>query len=50
MKLNVSEFKDKVHACWIGKNIGGTIGGPYEGAKQMLDKGFFYTCKCCFTE
>ena len=41
MKINIGEFKDKVHACWIGKNIGGTIGGPYEGAKQMLDvKGF----------
>ena len=41
MKINISEFKDKVHACWIGKNIGGTIGGPYEGAKEMLDiKGF----------
>ena len=41
MKININEFKDKVHACWIGKNIGGTIGGPYEGAREMLDiKGF----------
>ncbi|MBR5869248.1 MAG: ADP-ribosylglycohydrolase family protein [Clostridia bacterium] len=24
-------------ACWIGKNIGGTMGGPYEGYKGTLD-------------
>ena len=22
MKLNYSEYKDKVYACWVGKNIG----------------------------
>ena len=41
MKLNINEFRDKVHACWIGKNIGGTMGGPYEGKREILDiKGF----------
>ena len=30
IKLSRSEFKDKVLACWIGKNIGGTLGGPWE--------------------
>ncbi|MBR2871833.1 MAG: ADP-ribosylglycohydrolase family protein [Clostridia bacterium] len=41
VKLNKSEIKDKVYACWIGKNIGGTIGGPYENAHDFLDiKGF----------
>ena len=25
-----SEFRDKVYACWLGKNIGGTLGAPYE--------------------
>lgn len=24
------EFRDKVFACWLGKNIGGTLGAPYE--------------------
>jgi len=24
------EFRDKVAACWMGKNIGGTLGAPYE--------------------
>ena len=41
MKLNREEFIDKVHACFIGKNIGGTIGGPTEGKREILDvKGF----------
>ena len=41
MKLNYEVYKDKVKACWIGKNIGGTIGTPFEGLHEMLDvKGF----------
>ena len=41
MKLNYKSYQDKVRACWIGKNIGGTIGGPYECLKEILDvKGF----------
>lgn len=41
MRININEFKDKVYACWIGKNIGGTMGGPYEGKREVLDiKGF----------
>ena len=37
MKINREQFYDKVYACWLGKNIGGTIGAPYEGTKEMLD-------------
>ncbi len=41
MKLNRQEYLDKVRACFIGKNIGGTIGGPTEGQRSILDvKGF----------
>ena len=41
MKLNFETYKDKVYACWIGKNIGGTMGAPYEGVRSTLDiKGF----------
>lgn len=41
IKLNESEFKKKVYACWLGKNIGGTMGTPYEGTHEYLDiKGF----------
>ena len=37
MKLNFEEYRDKVRACWLGKNIGGTMGAPYEGKRQALD-------------
>ena len=41
IKLNLAEYKDKVYACWIGKNIGGTMGAPYEGTHDILDiKGY----------
>lgn len=41
MKLNFKTYRDKVNACWIGKNIGGTMGSPYEGERSILDiKGF----------
>ena len=41
MKLNFQSYRDKVYACWIGKNIGGTMGAPYEGKRQTHDiKGF----------
>lgn len=41
LKLNKNEYLDKLHACWLGKNIGGTMGAPYEGARWYLDiKGF----------
>jgi ADP-ribosylglycohydrolase len=28
--LDKARFHDKVYACWMGKNIGGTLGGPWE--------------------
>ena len=37
IELERNSFKDKVLACWIGKNIGGTFGGPYEGQRDVLD-------------
>ena len=41
MKLNFSTYKDKVYACWVGKNIGGTMGTPYESVRHTLDiKGY----------
>ncbi len=39
--LNKENLRDKIHACFIGKNIGGTIGTPYEGKIGPHDvKGF----------
>lgn len=33
--LSLEEYRDKVYACWMGKNIGGTLGAPYEGQKTL---------------
>ena len=41
IKYNRKELRDKIYACWLGKNIGGTIGTPFEGQRQINDvKGF----------
>ena len=45
LKLNHSEYLDKVKACWVGKNIGGTIGGPFEGKRELLNVTGFTTPK-----
>ncbi len=43
MSINKDWYFDKVYACWLGKNIGGTMGGPYEASKEMLDISGFKT-------
>jgi ADP-ribosylglycohydrolase len=40
--INEAEFRDRVYACWLGKNIGGTLGMPFEG-KTDLNNLTFYT-------
>ncbi|MBN1674543.1 MAG: ADP-ribosylglycohydrolase family protein [Kiritimatiellae bacterium] len=30
IRLSRTPYRDKVYACWMGKNIGGTLGGPWE--------------------
>ncbi len=35
--LDEKTLYDKIYACWLGKNIGGTLGGPVEGRMQVLD-------------
>ena len=45
MKLNWQSYEDKVRACWIGKNIGGTMGAPYEGKREFLNIEGFSTEK-----
>ena len=37
LTLNRNEIRDKIYGCWLGKNIGGTIGTPYEGRTEMQD-------------
>lgn len=45
VKLNKEEYRNKVHGCWIGKNIGGTLGGPFEGNPNMQNITDFTTEK-----
>ena len=35
--LNKAQLRDKIQACWTGKNIGGTVGVPFEGQSKMQD-------------
>ncbi len=37
INFNRAEVRDKIYACWIGKNIGGTIGTPFEGTRELND-------------
>jgi ADP-ribosylglycohydrolase len=32
--LGRKEFRDRVRGCWMGKNIGGTLGGHWEGKRH----------------
>lgn len=45
IRINESEFRDRVYACWLGKNIGGTLGMPFEGKTDVLDLTFFTNIK-----
>ena len=39
--INKKEYRDKVLGCWTGKNIGGTLGGPFEGKRNLNDVTFY---------
>jgi ADP-ribosylglycohydrolase len=41
MKISLSEYKNKVLGCWMGKNIGGTLGAPFEWLRQINDVHFY---------
>lgn len=43
--LNKAEYRDKVYACWLGKNIGGTLGVPFEGAREPHEITFYTNLK-----
>ena len=34
MRLSQEEYRDKVLGCWMGKNIGGTLGAPFEAGEH----------------
>lgn len=39
--LNEKDFRNKVFGGWLGKNIGGTLGTPMEGRKELLNLSFY---------
>lgn len=41
MVLDLETFRDKLAGCWIGKNIGGVLGAPYEGFRQINEVDFY---------
>jgi ADP-ribosylglycohydrolase len=40
-KLNLASYRDKVLGCWTGKNIGGTLGAPFEWKQDMQNVSFY---------
>lgn len=45
ISLNREQILDKIHGCWLGKNIGGTMGAPYEGCRELMNISGFRTQK-----
>jgi ADP-ribosylglycohydrolase len=41
MQLSFAEYRQKVLGCWLGKNIGGTLGEPFEGKRQLNELKFY---------
>lgn len=39
--LNMADYRQKVLGCWLGKNIGGTLGAPFEWKRQLNDVSFY---------
>ncbi len=41
LDISTEVFKDRILACWMGKNIGGTLGGPLEGVMEEMNVSFY---------
>ena len=41
MILSINEYRSKVLGCWMGKNIGGTLGAPMEWKRQVNNVTFY---------
>ena len=35
--MDLATLYDKIYACWLGKNIGGTLGTPVEGRMEVMN-------------
>lgn len=41
MLLKFADYKNKLMGCWLGKNIGGILGAPFEGKRQINNVEFY---------
>jgi len=41
MRLNQDDYRNKVLGCWLGKNVGGTLGAPFEWLRQINEVTFY---------
>lgn len=41
MKLTLAEYRDKVKGCFDGKNVGGTLGAPFECKRGVFDVSYY---------
>lgn len=39
--MNYNEYINKVRACWLGKNIGGTLGAPIECRRGLFEVDYY---------
>lgn len=39
--MHIHRLRERVHACWLGKAIGGTLGAPHEGKPGPLKLEFY---------
>jgi ADP-ribosylglycohydrolase len=47
MNLNLNDYRSKVLGCWLGKNIGGTLGAPFEWKRQLNNVSFYVQDDLC---
>ncbi|OAS17861.1 ADP-ribosylglycohydrolase family protein [Paenibacillus oryzisoli] len=40
-KLSLQEYRSKLLGCWIGKNVGGTLGAPFECKRGVFEVDFY---------
>lgn len=41
MRLEQKQLQDKLAGCWVGKNIGGVLGAPFEGKRGVFEVDFY---------
>ena len=41
MNMDIKTYCEKIKGCFLGKNIGGTLGAPFEGKRGVLDIDYY---------